>query len=156
MELLAVSVEGRPRLFDSPAVDIPLNVTFGESIELLGVQAPAINESTIGIAPGQPLEFELVWQATDLVEADYTVTVQLLDEQEQVHTQRDSMPLDGAAPSTSWAVDEIVPDTIRLDIPPKDDTSPYELLIALYRFDTGERLLLPNGADHLTIPVKFQ
>jgi hypothetical protein len=87
------------------------------------------------------------------VDRDYVVTVQLLDGQQQVLAQRDNVPLAGAAPTTSWAAGEVLVDRISLDIPPDVGAGPHQLLIALYHLETGERLRLPNDADHLTIPV---
>ncbi|MCB0162890.1 MAG: hypothetical protein KDI79_01615, partial [Anaerolineae bacterium] len=78
---------------------------------------------------------------------------QLLDAEQQVIAQRDGMPLDGNAPTTTWATGEIVVDPITLDIPANIGREPHQLLLALYRVETGERLTLPNGDDHFTIPV---
>lgn len=156
IELLSLSVGGRPRLFEPPPLDIPVKARFGENIELLGLRhAPTTDQETILIEPGQPLTFDLVWRADDLIETDYTLTVQLLDNQQQVRAQRDSMPLAGAAPTSSWAVGEILPETITLVIPAEIGDGPYNLLIAFYHFETGARLLLPDGLDHFTIPVKL-
>jgi hypothetical protein len=157
IELLSLSVGGRPRLFEPPPLDIPVKARFGESIELLGLRhAPTADQETILIKPGQPLTLDLVWRADDLIETDYTLTVQLLDGQQQVQAQRDSMPLDGAAPTSSWAVGEILPETINLDIPTEIGAPPHTLLIAFYQFETGQRLRLPDGSDHFTIPAKSQ
>lgn len=155
LDLLTMPVAGRPRLFDAPPPALALQAGFGESIKLLGLNAPAASESSLEITPGQPLTIELIWQADALVEADYTITAQLLDGEQQVRAQKDRMPLDGAAPTTTWAVGEVLPDAFTLDIPPDIGPAPYRLLIALYRLETGERLRLPNGADHLTIPVRL-
>jgi hypothetical protein len=154
VELLAAPVGGRPRLFEPPPLDMPLKARFGDNIELLGLRrTSAAGQSVIDITPGQPLAVDLIWQATALIEADYTLTVQLLDSQEQVRAQHDGMPLAGAAPTGSWAAGEIVPETVRLDIPVEVGPGPHHLLLAFYRFETGQRLLLPDGSDHLTIPV---
>jgi hypothetical protein len=95
----------------------------------------------------------LIWQAETLPDVDYTTTIQLLDDQNQVLAQRDATPLDGAAPTTSWAVGEVVVDPATLTLPDNLGSGSLRLLIALYRPDSGERLLLIDGADHLTIPV---
>jgi hypothetical protein len=152
--LLSLSVEGRPRLFEPPPLDIALNTHFGDSIELLGLrQIPGGATSAVAIIPGQPLTLELAWYAQQLIETDYTLTIQLLDGQHRLQAQRDSMPLNGTAPTSSWAVGEVVLDPITLDIPAEITPGPYELLIAFYHFETGQRLPLPDGSDHLTIPV---
>ncbi len=156
VNLLTIPVEGRPRQFATPPLDIVVDTTFGNVIKLLGVQGSATDQSTIDAASGHPLNFDLIWQATGLVDTDYTITTQLLDGQQQVRAQRDSMPLNGTAPTTSWALAEVVPDKITLDIPSEIGPGPHQLLIALYQVETGERLLLPDGADHLKIPITLQ
>jgi hypothetical protein len=65
------------------------------------------------------------------------------------------MPLGGAAPTTTWAAGEVLPDAITLDLPPDLGPGPHHLLIAFYRLETGERLHLPGGADHLKLPLKL-
>ncbi len=158
LDLLTVPIEGRPRLFAAPDPDLTLNATFGDSIKLLGLQTPAINQSTpeLEIISGHPLTLALIWQANALIDTDYTVTVQLLDAHQTVYAQRDSPPLNGAAPTTSWATGEVLPDPITLDIPSEVGTGPHHLLLALYQVETGQRLTLSNGADHLTIPVELR
>ncbi|MCB0193826.1 MAG: hypothetical protein KDJ65_17890, partial [Anaerolineae bacterium] len=153
IELLPVSVDGRPRSFETPSLDLTTNTSFGEGVELLGLRQNESETSALIITPGQPLDVELVWQANSLINIDYTLTAQLLDADQQVIAQRDGMPLDGSAPTTTWADGEILIDPIKLDIPADVGSEPHKLLLALYRVETGERLTLPNGADHLTIPV---
>ncbi|MCB0169480.1 MAG: hypothetical protein KDJ97_02915, partial [Anaerolineae bacterium] len=151
--LFTVSVDGRPRLFEPPSLDLATHTQFGEAIELLGLRHAEIEPPVLIVTPGQPLDLELVWQAQNLIDVDYTLTAQLLDAEQQVIAQRDSMPLDGTAPTTTWAAGEIVADPVTLDIPADVGREPHHLLLALYRVETGERLTLPNGDDHLTIPV---
>jgi hypothetical protein len=47
----------------------------------------------------------------------------------------------------------VVVDPATLTLPDNLGSGSLRLLIALYRPDSGERLLLIDGADHLTIPV---
>ncbi len=150
--LTTVPVEGRLRSFDVPSLDLPLEAQFGPAITLLGLQAP-LNQSAVAVRPGQTLSLALVWRSLDLIDTDYTITVQLLDGQNQVRAQRDAAPLDGAAPTTSWAVGEVVLDEVMLQPPAEVGPGPHRLLIALYHPETGERLLLSDGRDHVEIPV---
>jgi hypothetical protein len=155
VDILPVTVTGRPRLFTLPNIGLPLQAQFGDHIELLGLQnLPAAD--TLVISPGQTVQIQPVWQAVGLPDADYTWTLQLLNGAGQVVAQRDGMPLEGSAPTSSWAMGEIIPDTIPLDIPLEPGPGPHQLLLALYRVETGERLRLPDGNDHLTIPLNIK
>jgi hypothetical protein len=156
IELTQVAVEGRPRLFEAPPLALALNTRFGPSIELLGLRRlPGNAENAIALTPGRPLTLDPVWYTAELIDADYTLTFQLLDGNQQVRAQWDGTPLGGAAPTSTWAAGEVLPDTVTLDLPPDLGPGPHQLLIALYRFDTGERLPLPTGADHLKLPLEL-
>ena len=156
VDLLPVTVSGRPRLFTPPAIGLPLKTAFGEHIMLLGLQNAPAADGMLALPPGHPAQIMPVWQAEGLPDADYTLTIQLLNGAQQIIAQRDGMPLDGSAPTSTWAIGEVIPDTISLEIPLETGDGPHNLLIALYRVETGERLRLPDGSDHLTIPVKIQ
>jgi hypothetical protein len=155
LNLAQVTVGGRPRNFEVPPPNLLLEARFGPAIELVGLIGPT-KPAAVKIIPGQPLEVTLIWRAAELIEADYIVTVQLLDGQNQVRAQRDSAPLNGAAPTSSWAVEEVVPDRAILTIPEEIGPGPHRLLIALYRPETGERLLLADGSDHIEIPAVIE
>jgi hypothetical protein len=116
---------------------------------------PGNAENAIALTPGRPLTLDPVWYTAQLNDADYTLTFQLLDGNQQVRAQWDGTPLGGAAPTSTWAAGEVLPDTVTLDLPPDLGPGPHQLLIALYRFDTGERLPLPTGADHLKLPLEL-
>lgn len=157
--LAQVSVEGRPRQFELPALDLPQRARFGDAIELAGIQAPLEGPAIIA-GPGQALQLALIWRATGLPAADYTVTVQLIDGQGQVQAQQDQMPQNGNAPTTSWATGEVIRDDVSLSIPANAGSGPHRLLVALYRPETGQRLPLTggpfDGQDHLEIPVTLR
>jgi hypothetical protein len=153
--VLTVSVTGRPRQFEPPELEMPLDAIFGDTITLLGLAGESVGPDGVRIAAGQPLTINPVWKALALNELDYTVTAQLLSD-EQVVAQHDSMPLSGAAPTSSWAAGEIVADSLTLQLPADLSAGPYHLLLAIYQVESGQRLLLPSGADHLKIPVTME
>jgi hypothetical protein len=152
IKLIPVTVSGRPRQFSISELAWANSTQFGKNITLLGLQGDQISNGSLNVAPGESLIVRPVWQAGGLIDTDYTITAQLLSGQEVI-AQRDSMPLNGTAPTTTWAAGEIVPDELVLEIPDKPGAAPHRLLLALYEVTSGRRLLLPSGEDHLTIPV---
>lgn len=115
----------------------PLQVHFGETISLLGYD---LGES-----------LTLYWQATGRPPADYTVFIQMWDENEQV-AGFDGPPIGGDYPTSWWEAGETVVDEHplgsggdRAKWPPQPGR--YRLLVGLYRLDTGERVpaLGPDG-----------
>ncbi|MEM7028328.1 MAG: glycosyltransferase family 39 protein [Chloroflexota bacterium] len=153
--LTEIKVEGRPRNFAKPKLDIDLNTEFTDGIVLLGLQA-SVEEANIVTDVEAPLTISLVWQGQQRIENDYTITMQILNANNQVLAQRDAQPLEGAAPTTSWTIGEIITDQTTLMTPADLGPAPHRLLIALYRPETGERLLLSDGADHVAVPVSLR
>jgi hypothetical protein len=81
---------------------------------------------------GQPLSVTLHWLATRPIDTDYTVSLQLIDEQANKIAQNDSAPVQGNAPSSSWAANTPITDTHVLDV--SGDAAPgvYRLLLVWY------------------------
>lgn len=142
-ELGRVQVQGRVRSFDLPSIETRMDAIFGDVIELVGfdVQSPA-GLASVGpnLQAGDEIAVALIWRARAAVQADYTVTVQLVGSDGGVYGQRDAQPLDGAAPTSTWTPGEVLTDVYRFRV--ADDASPgrYRLLAGIYRLETGERL----------------
>jgi hypothetical protein len=109
----------------------PLPVRFGEGITLVGYD---LDEQ----------ELTLYWQASDRPPADYTVFIQLWDEDGQL-AGFDGPPVRGDYPTHWWEAGETIVDVHDLDLSGDGtgrlpDLAGDRLLIGLYRLDTGERL----------------
>jgi hypothetical protein len=159
----AAHVGSRPRSFDLPPDMTPVSVTFGDGIELAGFdfqsqRDPGGNPGLKrgpgeGIAlpgaelqPGQPVAVTLVWRALAPVEADYTLTVQLLGADGGVYGQRDAPLMDGAAPTSTWSPGEILTDVYRLAVATDAPAGEYRILVGWYLPGTGERLPVRDSA----------
>jgi 4-amino-4-deoxy-L-arabinose transferase-like glycosyltransferase len=108
----------------------PLQVRLGDAISLIGYDLDG------GLT--------LYWQAYGQPAADYTVFIQMWDEDEQV-AGFDGPPLGGDYPTSWWEAGETIVDTHPLDLGRAGITLPLEsgrhrFLVGLYRLDTGERL----------------
>ena len=143
-----VGVAGRVRSFGVPAVDVPVGVTFGDAMELVGFN---LQSSTSDLQPGDEVAVTLVWRALAPVDADYTVTVQLVGPDGRVHGQRDAPPLDGAAPTSTWSPGEVLTDTYRFPVAADAPPGEYRLIVAVYLPQTGERLGVDGGGDAVTL-----
>lgn len=108
----------------------PLAVTFGQQAKLLGYD----------LSSGRPLSVTLYWQALQPDGLDYTVFVHLLDPAGNVIAQADSPPQNNAYPTSLWATDEQIADPHFFELPPNFPAGNYQLLIGLYRPETGQRL----------------
>ncbi|HEM61228.1 MAG TPA: hypothetical protein ENO24_02970, partial [Chloroflexi bacterium] len=79
------------------------DVSLGQGISL--VQAGIVD----GLArPGDIVRVFLRWRAAEAIHEEYKVFVHLLDAQDNVVAQGDSVPAGGARPTTGWQVDDLV------------------------------------------------
>lgn len=135
---------GQDVAMDKPSATLPL-ATWEPGIELVNAAVPELSHGTIG-----PVPIELTWQTTALLTEDYTVFLQFLDGEGAVVAQIDQEPQAGAAPTSTWLVNEPILDSYTLTPPPTWQ----QLIVGLYNARTGQRLTLtaPSaGADFLVL-----
>jgi len=77
----------------------------------------------------------LTWQVSQSLEADYTVFIQAWQQDKQI-AGFDSPPMQGDYPTSLWTKGEIIVDVHPINLP----NDKYNILMGLYRRDTGERL----------------
>ncbi len=116
---------------------------FDQEISLLGY------ETTTERAPGQPLCVTLYWQTAAPPPHDYTVFLHLAAPDGFVQAQRDSQPVFGFYPTSSWQPGKIVTDMHCLQLPAGLGPGSYDLLTGLYNPQNKERLplLSPTGRE---------
>lgn len=114
-----------------------VGVHLGPDIELVGYH---LLEQADIIHPGDVLCLSLIWEAADTPREDYTVFVQLLDEQGRLQAQLDRCPADGFRPTSSWQAGERIRDNYGLQIPPDLLPGRYQLIAGMYLLATMERL----------------
>ena len=92
------------------------------------------------VEPGGALHLTLYWQARKKMEASYKVFTHLLDAQNRIWGQNDSIPVGGTYPTTAWLPGEVIVD--EYEIPVKLDASPGGCVIEVGMYDakTMERL----------------
>jgi hypothetical protein len=130
------------REFGRPRPQNALNVSLGGEVGLLGYDmAPVPCEATAeGDGDDCWLELVLYWQAQQKMEADYTVFVHLVGPDGRIWAQRDAPPDNGAYPTSRWAAGEVIADPVRVPLPPDRPDGPMEIVVGMYRPDTGQRL----------------
>jgi 4-amino-4-deoxy-L-arabinose transferase-like glycosyltransferase len=110
---------------------------------LLHLRGVGIGTETV--TAGEVLPLSMAWEAIHPISDRYKITVQLLNERDQVVAQRDAEPAGGLRPTTEWTPGQIVYDSmgvlVRAGTPPGD----YRVILAVYRQADGARL--PVGVD---------
>ncbi|NIO70302.1 MAG: hypothetical protein GTN71_15070 [Anaerolineae bacterium] len=122
-----VLVRSRQRQFEVPPIENPLTAPFGEVMSLLGYD---LGEDEI--APGDVLHLTLYWQAQQEMDVSYTVFVHLLDAQNRIWGQRDSVPDGGQYPTTGWLEGEVVEDEYEIPVDPAAPSGEYLIEVGLY------------------------
>jgi len=128
--------------------DVPLDVTFGDRIRLLGADI----EST-STRPGDSIEIVLSWQAVAPIDKDYSTFVHLLDEFEIPVAQRDMFPGGGLWPMTQMRVGDVIASRYVLGIP-ETAYSPSRLVWEVGVYDEflppdKPRLPVSSGGDNV-------
>lgn len=134
----------------SPAIhciDAQQPIHWGKSINLLAHCQPA---EEAALAGGEAALLGLRWQATEPLSTTYKVTVQLLDERNQVIAQRDSVPGGGSRPTNEWEPGAVIVDNHSVVVPLGTPPGVYRMIVALYDANTGVRLPVA-GEDYLAL-----
>jgi len=137
--LAQLTVEGRPRIFEVPPIQHPMTANLGDQIEFLGYDL-----SSGEIKAGDMLTLTLYWKALVEMDTSYTVFVHILDSENKVRGQRDSLPGGGTLPTTGWLANEVIADQYQAPVQPDAPSGQYVIEIGMYQAETGQRLPVIN------------
>ena len=123
---------------------VPAGATnFADKIALTRVDVP--DEP---LSPGGQLTIHLDWVALAPIAEDYTVFVQLLDENERIVGQSDAYPVQGTFPTSQWGVGEQVSESVTLQLDGEMPAGTYRLYVGFYLLATSERLPVLDNAGN--------
>ncbi len=152
IELADYALVPTDHLFAQPAFDVPVGAVFGDLAALVGFSAGPVT-----LSPDESLRLTLVWQAQGTGAESYRVFTHLLDADSRVIAQHDGYPVNGERLTTGWVVGEYVVDTHDLTFLPEGRAyrGPARLEVGLYNPDTGYRVPVAGGADHVLLPLEI-
>jgi hypothetical protein len=137
-------------IFSPPTIQHPLKATLGNQVQFLGYDL-----DTVSIKPGQTMHLTLYWQALAEMDESYTVFTHLLDKEDRIWGQKDSVPVEGTLPTCCWVKDEIIADEYEIPIQPDAPLGQYVIEIGMYQLETGQRLEVRGGpegeGDHILL-----
>ena len=136
---VVVPLVERAHNYELPAMEVPVGAIYGDRIELLGYDFEPYRDEQVSIV--------LHWRALRQMSRDWTVFVHLFDpDSEEIASQWDAQPLQGAYPTSWWRIGEVVSDRVTLNLEDVPRGS-YRLTIGLYDPSTDERLpvVAPSG-----------
>jgi hypothetical protein len=100
--------------------------------ELAGSVALSGYDLRSSLEPGSELEVALHWRPLQLLEADYTSFVHLLDAEGRKVAQSDHLPGGVYHPTSLWQPGEVLLDVHRMSLPQALGPAPYALLTGFY------------------------
>ncbi len=137
---------------DTPLpVQNPLNVRFGEKIELVGYDL-GVSRATAG----QFVPITFYWRALDEMEENYTVGLSFLGPDGTPYGQIASYPGHGNYPTSLWKTGEIIEDSCQVRLGRKFPAPALaRIYVALYTYPAEEHLPILNeqgaATDHAAI-----
>jgi len=137
LDLARIRVEERQRRFVVPPIQYPRQADLAHQVRFLGYD---LNATQVGA--GGSLHLTLYWQALAQMDRSYKVFTHLVDDQNRIWAQHDSIPANWSLPTTGWVKGEVIMD--EHEIPLKQEVLPgtYILAIGMYDPVTGQRLLV--------------
>lgn len=118
----------------------PSATNFDDKIALLGVELGQTE-----LVAGAELPVTLTWQSLAPLDHDYTIFIQILNDQDRIVGQVDAWPLQGTLPTSQWQPGQTItdPHLVRLagDLPPGN----YRLQVGWYLLATLQRLPVLDG-----------
>jgi len=139
VDLGELAVEVPERKMIMPTIENPMQVNLGDRVTFLGYDL-----DTTEVKPGGVLHLTLYWQARGEIKGWYKVFTHLLDGQDRIWAQKDSVPVGGTRPTTGWVKGEIIVDEYQLVVDPDAPDGDYILEVGMYEEGTGRRLRVLN------------
>jgi hypothetical protein len=143
---------------DSPQVVKPEQFAPPTALNLKLGQPPLMALRGFNLA--QPvddrLQLTLYWQSLAETSTDWSTFVHLRNQAGDIVAQQDGPTGGGLLPTSLWSVGELIADPITLTLPPHLAAGRYQLVVGLYRLDTGERLAALGSPDNSLILTEIE
>jgi len=139
VDLGELQIEVPERRMTLPAIKNLTEVNLGDEVTFLGYDL----EAEV-VKPGDNLRLTLYWQARREMAEWYKVFTHLLDDEDRIWAQQDSVPVAGMRPTTGWVKGEVIVDEYELTIDPDAPGGDYLLEVGMYEESTGQRLSVLN------------
>ena len=134
--LAEIQVIGYEHILDRPEVSKSLDVTFEDTVQLLGT----VGRSELYISPAGMLTTTLIWRPLHPADTSLVRFAQVLDSDGVLIAQEDSVPCSGTCPATGWIEDEYLVDTVKITLPEYLTDETYQISTGWYNPDTQKRL----------------
>ncbi len=144
--IVKLPINSIPAIYQAPQVDTPVNTNIPNVGTLVGYSV--IGDMTDRT---QPFNLSLVWKADQASTASYTVFAQLISSDGRVLAQSDSLPANGARPTTGWRTGEYIVDDHTVTFHADASAGTAKLIVGLYDAATGQRVPITATDDFITL-----
>ncbi|KAB2857175.1 MAG: hypothetical protein F9K46_13260 [Anaerolineae bacterium] len=128
------------RVFDTPAIENPLDVDLGN---IVGLKEYSISTTTL--TAGQTFDLTLLWQSLKQTDLPLTVFVHVVGPDGRNYAQADMQPRQNTYPVALWLPGEYIPDAYPLTLAADAPPGQYEVRIGLYLQANGQRLSITDS-----------
>lgn len=142
--LTQVRVKAQERNFELPQGVTPVSAFLNDEIELVGYK---LLDQTV--TPRGSFGLTLYWRSLRRAAANYTVFVHAIGPDQVIRGQWDSIPVQGAAPTSGWLPGEVVEDHYKVPLAKDAPAWKYDIFVGMYDPLTGQRL--PTSSQHSPI-----
>jgi hypothetical protein len=139
IDLSELEIEVPERRMTLPVIETPMEINLGDEVTFLGYDL-----GTTVVKPGDTLRLTLYWQARREMAGWYKVFTHLLDDEDRIWAQKDSVPVGGGRPTTGWVKGEVIVDEYKLAVDLNAPGGDYILEVGMYEEGTGQRLRVLN------------
>jgi hypothetical protein len=140
--LSTVSIAEQARQFELPHPQYLMRAELGGVVAFLGYDLEGRK-----LGASDTLHLSLYWQAMAEMDKSYTVFTHLLDAQNQIWGQKDSLPVNGNYPTTDWWEGEVIVDEYEIPVRTDALAGEFKIEIGMYDAVTGERLSVFTSRD---------
>ncbi|NIN63294.1 MAG: hypothetical protein GTO63_00965, partial [Anaerolineae bacterium] len=130
---------------DLAGVQFPVNINFGDKIELVGYEVNRENWR-----PGDDLLVTMYWEALDDLDEDYWLLMRLVHRRGWDLVFKDGCPSAGRYTTDFWKKGDIIPSVHRLRIPEDAAQHRYRLTLSVHPFESEDWLPILNEQDQDT------
>jgi hypothetical protein len=134
----------------------PFRQNFANEIELTGY---ALDRRSL--RPGETLKLTLYWRALARIPLNYSVFAHVRGEGESLWAGQDAWPQQGAAPTSTWRLGEVIVDSYALTLAADTPPGQHNIEVGLYDGETLARLQVvaddgrPTDADFVFLsPIR--
>ncbi|MFC1961041.1 hypothetical protein ACFLYO_10055, partial [Chloroflexota bacterium] len=144
---LAPDLRVAPPVSENPLPRPPATMVLGDLLNVAGLAVAVAGEPVSAdeewvAAPGQTVTVDITWQPFERPPVDYSAFLHLSPGEDLPPVAQADMTLGGTFPSGVWLPGDEITDRLTLILP--DDLPPgvYDLLLGVYYWQTGERLVV--------------